>query len=168
MMKQPKTLLILGVLFVGVLTSVACRTSNVGPLPSTEAVSEPTPVQNDPVPFAIPTAASGLAVVTGRMVMMDPLGKPYLTGLYLGNTLYAAEEAESPPLVSFSELESPEAVQDVETGQFVFTDIPPGEYALIIWTPVFSMIVIDPDTGHEMIFQVEADQLKDLGTISVR
>jgi hypothetical protein len=166
MTKTIKPFLALILLLLTTMMTIACRTPVVTPAPAPELAVQPTPAEL--VPFVAPTPASGLGTVTGRMVMTDPPDEPYLTGLYLGSTIYAAEGGDSPPLVSFSETDSPKAVQDPETGQFIFTNIQPGEYALIIWTPVFSMIVIDPATGEEVFFHVEGDQITDLGTIRLR
>lgn len=115
----------------------------------------------------VPTPTTDLAVVTGQLLRESGDG-PYLATLYLGNTIYASGQAESPPLVSFSEEEAPAAIQDPLTGRFVFRDVPPGEYGIINWTAVGSSLVRDAETQQDLLFEVKANEVKDLGVISIR
>ncbi len=53
-------------------------------------------------------------------------------------------------------------------GHFLVTDVPPGQYALILWTPHQSYPVIDPsDASRELVVTVTAGQVSDLGELSV-
>ena len=54
---------------------------------------------------------------------------------------------------------SPRAYFQRETGRFVFVDVPPGEYGLIVWEPFNSILVNDPNTGRTLFVSVESDQI---------
>jgi hypothetical protein len=129
--------------------------------PTTMTVEEATEILD------IPTPTTDLAVVTGLLLRESGDG-PYLTTLYLGNTIYANGQEDSPPLVTFSEGESPAGIQDPNTGRFLFTDVPPGEYGIINWTAVVSSLVHDAETQQDLLFEVKANEVKDLGVILIR
>ena len=171
--------------------SVACSSSNIQTT-ETPAMQEDTaypvattmsfeadqayPVAEMPSPepeldtiseFVVPAPGAATGVVIGQLLTPDLDGQPYLTNLFLGDTIYGDGQKETPPIISFSETESLEGIQNKQTGEFVFSDVPPGEYALIIWTPVFSMVVLDQDTQQEIIFEVQSGETIDLGAISI-
>jgi hypothetical protein len=55
-----------------------------------------------------------------------------------------------------------------ETGAFIFTDIPPGRYALAASiSPANSTLISDPETSRELVISVEAGDIVDLGTVYV-
>lgn len=115
----------------------------------------------------IPTATTQSGVVTGRLLTPDEHGKPYISVLYLGNVIRSSNNLSSLPLISFSEQYSLKGNQDPQTGQFYFSNVPPGEYAIILWTPAISMPLKDPKTKQEIIFRVEPGKVIDLGTIII-
>ena len=93
-------------------------------------------------------------------------GKPYINPLYLSKTVEASQEG-FPPIVAFSEETDPKAIQNSK-GQFIFTDITPGKYALILWSPVGSFPIQDKNNqGEYLIFEVDKGVITDLGTISL-
>jgi len=55
----------------------------------------------------------------------------------------------------------------VNTGRFLFTDVNPGQYAIIIWSP-FGGNLLSDESGATILVTVNADEIKDLGVIPVK
>jgi hypothetical protein len=134
-----------------------------GPGQPGTVTEEPGPA---PTPLAIPTPSNGLAVITGQLLIGGEGGQPFTGVLYLGSTL-AASDPSFPPMVAFSEITDPRAVQEASTGHFMFADVKPGIYALVIWTPVGSTPIED-STGQYLLVEVQAGDVKDLGIIPIK
>jgi len=117
--------------------------------------------------FVIPTPTSETGVVIGQLLTAGSHGQPYLATLYLATFVYPIGNSDAPPLISFSEKTSIRGVQDPKTGYFYFSDVPPGKYSIIIWTPVMSMPLRDPKTGSEISFEVKAGKVTNLGLIII-
>lgn len=129
-------------------------------------VPEFTPdVESLPDELAIPTPQSSSGVITGQLLSPGPGGEPYYTTLYLADTISSDQEGY-PPMVAFSEQDSPVADQD-KMGYFVFVDVPPGLYALAVWSPITSTIIQEPDSPDYLLVEVEAGETTDLGIIGI-
>lgn len=115
--------------------------------------------------LTIPTPEIDKGIIQGQLLTTDPEGEPYYATLYLARTIQSEQEGY-PPIVTFSEEDDPSSVQDKE-GHFLFTSIPPGIYALAIWSPVSNIIIEDPDTQEYMLFEVKAGEITDLGVIII-
>ena len=115
--------------------------------------------------LTIPTPEVDKGIIHGQLLTADPEGEPYYATIYLARTIQSAQEGY-PPIVTFSEDEDPSSVQDKE-GRFLFTNIPPGIYALAIWSPVSNIIIVDPDTQNYMLIEVRAGEITDLGAIVI-
>ena len=113
---------------------------------------------------SIPTPENGTSVLSGQMLTPGIGGKPYVGDLYLANLLHP-NESNQPPLIKFSEAQNPKAKVNSE-GLFFFTDIEPGEYALIVYSLGGTYIISDSD-GQTMFITVEADSVVDLGIIEI-
>jgi hypothetical protein len=112
----------------------------------------------------IPAASEGTAVVHGELISLSAENSPYIApALYLGSLLTSENGAY---LGTISVDEDPEGLQ-ASNGKFVFTDVPPGNYGLFIWTPVNAFIIKDEKTTEPIILEVTAGQTYDLGTIYV-
>jgi len=117
--------------------------------------------------FVVPNPTSQTGVIVGQLLTPGSGGKPYIATLYLGTFIYPENNADGPPLITFSEHTSLQGVQDQQTGRFYFADVPPGKYAIIIWTPVMSMPLRDAKTQTEITFEVKAGEITDLGIIAI-
>lgn len=115
----------------------------------------------------VPSPASGLGVVTGFLLVGGEGGQPYFgNAVYLGHALPPSDPA-FPPMISLSETEDPLAVMD-QTGRFLFVDVEPGIYGLMLWSPVGSAPMQDPVTGTYMLIEVKAGETVDLGVIPIK
>jgi len=85
--------------------------------------------------------------------------------LFLGK-LIPADQPGAPPAVAFSEQTDLRASVRNSDGTFAFSDIAPGTYALIVWTPLTSF-VIEAASGGLLKAVVEADRTNDLGTVVI-
>jgi hypothetical protein len=131
------------------------------PAPAT-AVAQPAATGR---PVEIPKPGEDAGVVTGKLLTPDENGEPYLATIYLARTVEADQEG-FPPLIAFSEETDPKAVQD-SSGQFVVAEVPPGTYALIIWTPVTSIVIEETEGEDYLLFEVKAGEVTDLGIIPI-
>lgn len=138
------------------------------PEPATE---EPVPAGGEALQSPLPTPsvdlpwdadpAQGAALVRGRIEIVQP-------AVLLGELYLARAVPTTNPEVELLERDhdnSPAAVVDRSTGRFVFVDVEPGKYGLIIWEPMGSGPVTDPETGETLFFEVSAGEVKDLGTL---
>jgi len=132
------------------------------PFQSTPSGSEATP---RPILFSeIPSPSPDSGVVTGILLQPGEKKDPYLAEIYLGRAI----EAQQPgfdPIIGFSRETDPVAVQNQETGEFYFSDIPPGKYGLIIWNPINSYIFKNEKNEGFLILEVEAGSISDLGEL---
>jgi hypothetical protein len=116
--------------------------------------------------IVIPSPLKDLGVVHGSLVTLDA-NLPYLApSLYLGQ-VHRPDDSENALIISSISIEEdPIAVQAVN-GDFIFINIPPGEYGLFIWTPMSVFLVEDAKTGEPVFITVETDEIVDIGTIFV-
>jgi hypothetical protein len=135
------------------------------PLPApTGATTVETLPQITEVPLVPPTPAPGKGIVIG-VLLRDNLGLPLeamtKTRLYLGpvKTTTGGER-----FVSHSANVDPVTFTG-EDGTFIFTDIEPGSYGLIVATPISSVLMRHHDSGEEVVFTVEAGETVDLGEL---
>lgn len=128
-----------------------------------EPLSGPTATFTPALPVVIPTPEVDLGVVTGKLLSSDPGNPPYLATLYLGNTIKPDKEG-FPPMVTLSEDTDPKAIQD-ESGTFVFSAIKPGFYAILVWDPTVSKVIMDEKDENYFVFEVKAGEVTDLGVI---
>ena len=150
---------------ISILIIIGCKSQSSYQKKVDHGTSLLSPLMTNLADIPTPTTRSG--VVTGRLLTPDEHGKPYISVLYLGNVLRSSDNPSAPPLISFSEQYSIKGDQDPQTGQFYFSNVPPGEYAIIIWTPAISMPLKDPRTKQEIIFRVEPGKVTDLGIIVI-
>jgi hypothetical protein len=85
-------------------------------------------------------------------------------GIYLGEFL----PLDPGPgfLITLEQNESPHTRTDNE-GYFEISNVPPGEYPIIVWTPVRSQVIADDSGERELIVIIEAGKETDLGVIEV-
>jgi len=111
----------------------------------------------------IPTPASDDAVITGYLLqgISDP--EPLMNAI-----LYLAEIVDSTDgrkaLASFDRRSSP-ATQTDMNGKFIFTQVEPNEYALVLDRIYNSFLLQDPEAGGDFLFVAKAGEILNLGDL---
>ncbi len=113
--------------------------------------------------LVIPTPSAGKSVLTGQLELSAAASDYTMTGLYL--TPVSAGGGQ--PEVKFSVETSLVAAQEIGTGRFAFADVPPGEYALVVWTSMNAYPIQD-STGNTMFLTLTAGEVKDLGKVPLK
>lgn len=54
-----------------------------------------------------------------------------------------------------------------EQGYFAFAEVEPEAYALVFWTPMSSFVVTDPETKQDIVVDVQAGEINDLGELVI-
>lgn len=113
----------------------------------------------------VPTSQPGLATVTGVILQQDTM-QSIQSDLFLGEVIDTTDPLY--PIVGLDKTTAPKAMLDINTGAFAFYDVPPGRYALEIWRPVATPVLVDdPESGGTLFLTLQADDVVDLGTIYV-
>ena len=136
--------------------------------PSGESATPSESVQDSPIatPVVSPleweaTPEAGKANLRGRLLITEQ------TAL-VGELFLAAAVSTSNPeiyLLELDEKNSPRALFDRTTGEFVFLNIAPGKYGLIVWEPMQSAPLSEPETGATLYIDLSANQVHDVGTL---
>ncbi len=138
-------------------TSPQIQSQNAYPYPG---ISETPGLQVYATAGPLPTPVTGKGVITGRLLVK---GKPAVNViLYLADI--TKDEKGVDRLAGFSRTNSPNAQVNLE-GNFVFANITPGKYALILDTVQNAYLLHKPGEEVEWLFTVEAGQVLDLGTL---
>ncbi len=111
----------------------------------------------------LPAPAAGMATVGGIIIDRATNQAPKEAGLYLGTIVIADTGLRVVRLNQEEDL----VTVPTQNGQFIFEDVPPGEYGLILFHPDISFVVDNPEDGFSLIFNVEPDQVMNLGEIPV-
>lgn len=111
---------------------------------------------------SIPAPAAEKASITG-IVFSTPTNKPYpkaavwLAEVYRqgDNGAYLLNVASSP------------AVYANQQGVFVFNNVDPKEYVIVVGDPENSYVVIPDDTGRARVWKTEGGKILDVGQLNV-
>jgi len=145
-------------ILLGLLLLTGCKAQpGVSPLNSPfQPTATPAPTAS-----ALPRPAPGTGVV-GGILKIEHTDQPMQgVELYLGQHIGATPDT---PMYSMDPSSAPHAITD-EQGHFVFKDVPPGRYAIVVWNPFNSFLARDPATGLELIVEVKPDQVYEVGTL---
>ncbi len=150
---------------------IALSACNGQPSPALSPVSiSPlsVPVTRNPSP-ALPTATvpklsdPALGGVKGRIVSRSTNQPAGGFSLYLGDQLPI--QPGNQHAITFQEKSSPHVDVDGQ-GNFAIVNAKPGTYALILWTPLKSLVVADPgQPDKELSVTVKAGEITDLGDV---
>jgi len=166
-----KTLSLIAILLLALLCT-GCGQDGQQPIPtdtSSEESAAPTEtVLESPIPTPAISAQeweaapeAGKANLKGQIVITD---QTYLLGeLYLA----AAVQTSNPEiyLLELDEENSPRALLDRTTWNFLFLNVEPGKYGLVAWEPMQSAPLSDAETGETLYIDLAADQVLDIGTL---
>jgi len=131
--------------------------SPLSPLAGASLLSAP------PTPWLVPTPSPGMGVVIGRLVANDPTARVGLS-IFLGDVVNVGDGSH---VAFLNRQNAPIGRVDTVTGRFVFVDVPPGEYSLIVSDVELGGRAYLGPSGDVQVIKVIADQITDLGDISV-
>ena len=126
--------------------------------PDPEATNKPELFGN------IPTPSPDTGIVLGTLLQLGNNKDPYIAELFLGRAIDAQQPGYE-PMIGFSRETDPGAVQNQNTGEFYFLEVPSGKYALIAWSPLTSFIFKNETSGEFLILEVEPGKVLDLGEL---
>lgn len=116
----------------------------------------------------IPEAEADSGIVFGRIQGTRPSHSILMAGeLYLAPLISGEKVNADDPDVRFISLQPGADKQaDIrnEGGDFAFFNVPPGEYAIVVYTPVEWHVPAD-STGSDLFINVEAGETIDLGLL---
>jgi hypothetical protein len=109
-----------------------------------------------------PTPETDKAVFAGRVVDMSgtPIGN---IELRLAE-VYRSDDGESDGAYILDTAFSPGTISD-ENGYFVFSDIEPMEYVLVLGNPENVYEIITDESGKAKVWEPEANQVLDIGEL---
>jgi len=100
-------------------------------------------------------AQVGTGLIVGRLfneATRRPAGGVWL---YLGEVI----GPEDNPQVIFDIGRAHVTISN-DSGVFYFRDVPPGRYAIVIWTPATSFLLNQPNSEFTLLFSVAANEVK--------
>lgn len=155
-----KTILVLPLLLILLMSLVGC-------VPISQISTLHSPLAPAPLTHAVPTGnglpqpTEGKAVIRGVMRIIHTDTPMVGVELYLANHIGSTPET---PMYGMDPSNAPHAITDSE-GRFVFKDISPGHYAIVLWNPFNSFLVRDPKTGLHLTIDAQPDQVYDVGDL---
>ena len=120
-----------------------------------------------------PAPADGTGVVCGVVISNTPVTRYFLAGdFYLAPVIYSKATLEDGseidvPFVSLNVGSDKRADVKTETGAFVFQDVPPGEYGVVIYTPLQSFLFHTSEGTETLLIQVEPGEIERLEPIAL-
>lgn len=108
------------------------------------------------------TPAPDMGLVMGKFIDINTK-EAYPASLYLSKNL-TADHPGYPPVISFSYQTNPRAAQD-DYGNFLFSDIEPGQYVIVVYKPSGQDFIKDSETNQPQLIDVKANQILELGTL---
>jgi len=110
----------------------------------------------------VPTADKDTGVVTGQISFTGTDKPASLQTVYLGYKMLLTPGPDY--TIGMTQQGSPHSVTDRQ-GSFAIGDVPPGNYLILIWSPMGASPVIDSNTGKEMEIVVKAGEVLDIGQV---
>ena len=136
------------------------------PLATPNARSSATPIVTVPqAPIMVPTPSPGRAVVIGKLRNLKSVGVVASIRVFLARIYYSADGSSA--AFGLDIRTSPRAVSEVD-GSFVFADVEPGEYLLMVGDPTLAGTVKYSDAaGKDVVLKVSAGQTLNIGEAKV-
>jgi hypothetical protein len=139
----------------------------------TDAAVSPLPTPIEATGEAIAPTATELALpatpftedtgaVTGFLLRGDPPEAVRPGLLYLGQVVTDSEG--NAIMTSVDKQVAPKTAAG-PSGQFTFTNVPPGQYALVLDLISSSIVLRDPSSAEDLLIDVVAGQIIDLGRL---
>lgn len=154
-----KTLIPIFAIFLFLMTS--CQGSKTAAVVTTATPGSPQiDLENYHVPDQIPQPVAGKGSVIGQLDSPDP---KMLLGfiVYLGDVVKVQDKYGG----FLDNTKAPSTMVDSHNGKFLFMNVTPGTYTLIIYEVGIGGKVYLDSNGSAMLVKVEAGKIQDLGKI---
>lgn len=154
-------------LVVLLLVAGCNATAPTAPIGPTEGVAvsplqSPVRVQQDETSQQIPTPAPGLGVVVGTLINQTEDAPMVDRTLYLAPLIKSDDGTME---VARLVIETAPIAHTDAAGRFVFPDVTPGRYGVVLSGQANDYLLADFRTQNEVLFGVEAGQTTELGEI---
>jgi hypothetical protein len=148
--RQVRAALVVLLAFFVMMLSAAC--SNAPATPSPAALSQ----------AFVPTPSPGNGVVVGQLQSNSPGSWTGLT-IFLGDLVLVGEQRGG----FLNREKAPIGRIDEATGKFVFVDVPPGQYSLILSEPEVGSRAYLVPSGEVKVVEVSPGKIIDVGDIPI-
>lgn len=113
---------------------------------------------------SLPTPLPGKAVLYGQIDNSNNIQNKYI--IFLSRNLTEGEDS-IPATLAFSYNNDPRAQQN-DSGEFVFTDVEPGQYAIVFWS-IEEIKVVESDSSPDLfkLINVSEGDVIDLGLLPI-
>lgn len=129
------------------------------------ATSDPTTLQTPNPTLFIPTADSTTAVIHGNIISKESNGAPEAIFYLAVNS--TANTKDAPAVLAFSNQNSPRA-EVTNMGEFVFRNVKPGQYAMMLWFPSKEPYFVPAADGQDYWWiNLKAGEVLEMGEIKI-
>ncbi len=149
---------------LGILPIAGCAASPAAPPAVTSPLSTPANgALQSPIPV-VPTQKAGLGRATGKLMLQTAAGAEPQPGrlLYLAEIVTDGNGRET--AVGYDRTSAPRTTTAPD-GTFVFANVKPGRYGLIIDVVSQAFMLKEPTSGGNLLIDVKADVVTDFGTL---
>ena len=157
--------LVLGTLMIHGCSGTSDRSTTTGEIGGTASLQTTlsTSSPQDSENFAAPDPTKGSA--SGILMLENNQGASSVANaiLYLAETLRGDSGEES--LAAFDRVRSPRTQTD-DQGRFVFMNVQPGKYGLVLDTVVNSYLLLWPGEQEAILIEISKGETVDLGTLT--
>ena len=148
------------------ISVIGCSSGSMppgNPYPDDRPRSAPSSISS--FPSVVPTPLETKGTIIGQLKGRIPGTSPEGLVLYLGTLLPLTPGPDY--LINLDPKNAP-STQLHADGRFIISNVAPGQYALILWTPRDSPFVPDPNNPEkELIVNIEPGKIIDIGTQTV-
>lgn len=115
--------------------------------------------------LSIPTPTDTTSIIHGKLISKETNSPPEAIFYLAANS--TANTKNAPAVLAFSNQNSPRA-EVTATGEFVFRNVNPGQYAMMLWFPSKEPYFIPATDGQDYLWvNAKAGELLDLGKVVV-
>ncbi len=139
----------------------------VSPLSFTSPLpADPGQIAVEEYTLEVPEPEAGKGAVRGRLVIANESLQFYLAGqVYLAPLNYMEGDVQV-PYISVDTARDP--LEDLRNeGEFAFLNVEPGEYGIVVYTPLTSYAIPGEEEGL-LIIEVQEGEILDVGDIVLR
>lgn len=130
--------------------------------------SPDSPLSSPPSPLAPPLPTPAVSAegggLTGQIIVTRPTGDVVVSGLIVGLAEVILDENGQPKASGYESAVAPKATTD-DFGRFVFDNVRPGMYTLILDAVVTQYQLENAETGETILIEISPNSVADLGEL---